>query len=165
MSSKILQKKGKLKEALDIGLAISNSVKTASTHHYVGLLYLNDSNVSEAFRYFHKAIECDPNHHPSLIELATIISETKPHQAIDILKYIINYLGTSSLRTRAISLLLHGWAKSTKLMKMTMKMRCWFIRRVFSTHHPTRTLSKSGTATLSWGQLSMPTSTTSRLCP
>ena len=165
MSSKILQKKGKLKEALDIGLAISNSVKTASTHHYVGLLYLNDSNVSEAFRYFHKAIECDPNHHPSLIELATIISETKPHQAIDILKYIINYLGTSSLRTRAISLLLHGWAKSTKLMKMTMKMRCWFIRRVFSTHHPTRTLSKSGTATLSWGQLSMPTSTISKLCP
>ena len=74
MSSKILQKKGKLKEALEIALAIGNTVKTAATFHYIGLLYLNDSNVSEAYRYFHKALECEPNHIPSLIELATIIS-------------------------------------------------------------------------------------------
>jgi hypothetical protein len=46
MTSKILQKKGKLKEALDIALAIANNVSTAAVFHYIGLLYLSDSNVS-----------------------------------------------------------------------------------------------------------------------
>ena len=75
MTSKILQKKGRVKEALDIALAIGNTKLSPSIYHYIGLLYLDDSNVSEAFKYFQKAIECDPSHTPSLIELATIISE------------------------------------------------------------------------------------------
>lgn len=60
---------------MDIAIAISNTLGTASTYHFIGLLYLNDSNVVEAFKYFQKALECDPCHSPSLIELATITSE------------------------------------------------------------------------------------------
>lgn len=46
MTSKILQKKGKLKESLDIALAIGSNCGTGPTFHYIGLLYLNDSNVN-----------------------------------------------------------------------------------------------------------------------
>lgn len=75
MTSKILQRKGKLKEALDIALLIVNIIKSPSAYHYLGLLYLSDSKVSEAFHNFQNALSCDPNHVPSLIEIATIVSE------------------------------------------------------------------------------------------
>lgn len=59
-------------------MAIGDACGSSSTYHYIGLLYLNDSNVREAFRYFQKAIEVQANHTPSLIEIATILSETNP---------------------------------------------------------------------------------------
>ena len=79
MTSKILSKKGKLKEALDIALAIGQTKESASIFHYIGLLYLNDSNVGEAFKFFQKAIEIDSTHTSSLVELATIVSEVNPN--------------------------------------------------------------------------------------
>ena len=50
------------------------------------MLYLTDSNVVEAFNYFKQAISLNGNHVPSLIEIATILSEIKPKEAISILK-------------------------------------------------------------------------------
>ena len=86
MTSKILSKKNRLRQALDIALAIGQTKQSSSIFYYIGLLYLNDSNVEEAFKFFQKAIEVDPSHTPSLVELATIVSEVNPEEAIKILQ-------------------------------------------------------------------------------
>lgn len=52
MSANILQKKGKIREALEIAHAIDDSRESVQVKHYIGLLYLNDSNVPQAFKYF-----------------------------------------------------------------------------------------------------------------
>lgn len=46
MTSKILQKKGKIKEALEIALALSQLKSSPTIYHYIGILHLQDSNVN-----------------------------------------------------------------------------------------------------------------------
>ena len=46
MSANILQKQGKIKEALDVAHAIDSERHSHQIKHYIGLLYLHDSNVS-----------------------------------------------------------------------------------------------------------------------
>jgi predicted nucleotidyltransferase len=46
MTSKVLEKQGKTREALEIALAISKSKNSPTLNHYIGLLYLHESDIS-----------------------------------------------------------------------------------------------------------------------
>jgi hypothetical protein len=50
------------------------------------VLYLQDSNLTEAFNHFKAALSIKADYLPSLIEVATIISEISPKQSISILE-------------------------------------------------------------------------------
>lgn len=67
--------------------AIDKYKETEFIKHYIGLLYLQDSNVTQAYHFFKAALIIQPNHVPSLIEIATILSDVKSQEAIIILKY------------------------------------------------------------------------------
>jgi Tfp pilus assembly protein PilF len=81
-----LQKQGKIKEAIDIMAAIDKFKSAEYIKHYLGILYLQDSNLTEAFNHFKAALSIKPDYLPSLIEVATIISEISPKQSISILQ-------------------------------------------------------------------------------
>ena len=54
--------------------AIDKVREAQSIKHYLGLLFLQDSNVNEAYQYFKAALSIKQDYVPSLIEVATIIS-------------------------------------------------------------------------------------------
>ena len=56
MTANIFQKQSKIKEALDICLAIDTYKESQFIKHYIGTLYLSDGNVVEAFKYFKRAL-------------------------------------------------------------------------------------------------------------
>jgi hypothetical protein len=49
MTAGILQKQGHIKEAIEILLAIDKEMQTEHVKHYIGILYLEDSNLNKAF--------------------------------------------------------------------------------------------------------------------
>lgn len=53
-------------------------------------MYLQDSNVALAFKHFQEAIKLKPNHVPSLIEIGTILSDVRPEESTQILRYSIH---------------------------------------------------------------------------
>lgn len=67
MTANILEKQGKIKEAIEIVTAIDNVKQAEYIKHYLGLLYLSNSNFTEAFNYFKAALAIKPDHVPSLI--------------------------------------------------------------------------------------------------
>jgi tetratricopeptide (TPR) repeat protein len=86
MTANILEKQGKIKEAIEIVTAIDKFKEAEYIKYYLGILYLEDSNLTEAFNFFKAALNIKPDHVPSLIEVATIISDISPKQSISILK-------------------------------------------------------------------------------
>ena len=66
-------------------MAIDCHKESEFIKHYIGILFLSDSNIVEAFKYFKGALMIKNNHVPSLIEIGTILSELKPKEAISIL--------------------------------------------------------------------------------
>ena len=57
---------------------INQEQESPDVKHYIGLLYLHDSNISMAFDLFQQALKANPKHIPSLVEVATILSDVKP---------------------------------------------------------------------------------------
>jgi hypothetical protein len=48
----------------------------------MGILYLEDSNLGEAYNAFKAALTLKPDYIPSLIEVASIVSDISSKQAI-----------------------------------------------------------------------------------
>ena len=67
MTAGILQKKGRIKEAIEVLLAIDEHKSSEQIKHYIGILYLEDSNINEAFNYFKAALKIKADYIPSLI--------------------------------------------------------------------------------------------------
>jgi tetratricopeptide (TPR) repeat protein len=89
ITANILQKQGKIREAIEIVTAVDKFKEAEYIKHYLGILYLQDSNLTEAFNHFKAALAIQPDYLPSLIEVATIISEISPKQSISILKKVL----------------------------------------------------------------------------
>lgn len=86
MTANILEKQGKVREAIEIVTALDSVKQAEYIKHYLGLLHLSNSNFTEAFNHFKAALALQPDHVPSLIEVATIISDISPKQSISLLK-------------------------------------------------------------------------------
>lgn len=71
----ILEKQGLVEEAIQIVTAIDQVKKTEAIKHYLGILYLESSNLKEAFNCFKEALALKADYVPSLIEIASIVSE------------------------------------------------------------------------------------------
>lgn len=85
----ILQRQGKLEEAIQIVGAMDEVRKAEYIKHYLGILYLESSNLKEAFKCFKSALAMKPDYVPSLIEVASIISQVHPQEAIAILTKVL----------------------------------------------------------------------------
>jgi tetratricopeptide (TPR) repeat protein len=83
-----LQRQGLVEEAIQIVTAMDEAKQAQYIKHYLGVLYLEASNLKQAFFCFKAALNLQPDYLPSLIEVASIISEPHPKQAIAILKYL-----------------------------------------------------------------------------
>lgn len=55
----------------------------------MGLLYLQDSNIEDAYDCFRDALKINGKYVPSMIECATILSTNKPQDAIKIFKKVL----------------------------------------------------------------------------
>lgn len=87
----ILQRQGLTEEAIQIVKAMDESREAEYIKHYLGVLYMEASNLKEAFICFKAALVIKPDYVPSLIEVASIISESHPKDAIIVLRYFFLY--------------------------------------------------------------------------
>lgn len=89
LSSNIYQKQGQIGIALNIISAVDKELINESIKHYMGLLYLQDSNIEQAYDCFREALGINNKYIPSMIECATILSINKPKDAIRIFKRVL----------------------------------------------------------------------------
>ena len=89
LSSNIFQKQGNLEIALDIISAVNKEMINESIKHYMGLLYLMNSDVEAAYNCFREALKINPKYIPSMVECATILSTSQPDESIKVFKKVL----------------------------------------------------------------------------
>ena len=124
MTANILEKQGKVREAIEIVTALDSVRQAEYIKHYLGLLHLSNSNFTEAFNYFKAALSLQPDHVPSLIEVATIISDLSPKQSIALLKYQSAHSARCSPSTPTTAVPWPDLARSTSQSRTTSR-RPW----------------------------------------